>query len=253
MKVIHDTLIVYRRQIRHSLRQPAWLVFALVQPVFYLVLFGPLLEQVANTPGFPEGNAWSVFVPGLLVQLGIFGTLFAGFGLIEQLRDGIIDRMRVSPMSRVAILMGNVLRDATVLIVQATILTVLAIPFGLNLTWQALVGGLIAVILLAISFASISYAIAMVAKDEEPLVGVLNLFSPPLLLLSGILLPMTLAPQWLQYVSDANPVKHVVDGLRQLFYGELWNSTVGWGLFAVTLMAVVCVAGATRTFQRENP
>src|SRR5688572_14857223 len=131
MQPLRDTLLVYRRQLRFSLRQPAWVVFTLVQPVMYLVLFGPLLEQVSKTPGFPPGDAWQVFVPGLLVQLSIFGTLYVGFGLIEEIRDGVIDRMRVSPVSRVAMLLGHVLRDATMLLAQAAILTVMGLAFGL--------------------------------------------------------------------------------------------------------------------------
>jgi ABC-2 type transport system permease protein len=252
MKTVRDTLLIYRRQLRFSLRQPAWLVFALVQPVMYLALFGPLLERVASTRGFPKGDAWQVFVPGLLVQLGIFGTLYVGFGLIEEIRDGVIDRMRVSPVSRGALLLGHVLRDATVLLVQATILTTMGVAFGLTLTWQAVVGGLIVVILLATTFASVSYGVAMVTKDEEPLIGLLNLAAPPLLLLSGILLPMTLAPGWLQTLSDFNPLRHVVDGLRAAFLGELGTSTVVWGVVAAVGMTIVCVGAATRAFHREN-
>jgi ABC-2 type transport system permease protein len=249
---LRDTLLIYRRQMRFSLRQPAWLVFALVQPVMYLVLFGPLLEQVAATPGFPEGNAWQVFVPGLLVQLGIFGTLYVGFGLIEEIRDGVIDRMRVSPVSRVAVLLGHVLRDATVLSVQAAILTAMGVLFGLTLTWEAVVGTVVVVILLAVSFASVSYGVAMVTKDEEPLIGLLNLAAPPLLLLSGVLLPMTLAPGWLQTVADFNPLRHVVDGLRDAFLGDFGTAAVGWGLLAAVGMTVACVVLASRAFQREN-
>ena len=252
MNALSDSLLIYKRQMRFSLRQPAWLVFALVQPVMYLALFGPLLEQVAESPGFPPGDAWQVFVPGLLVQLGIFGTLYVGFGLIEEIRDGVIDRMRVSPVSRVAILMGHVGRDATVLSVQAAILTSMAMLFGLTLTWQAVVGGLVVVVLLAFSFASLSYAVAMMTKDEEPLIGLLNLVAPPLLLLSGILLPMTLAPGWLQSVADFNPLSHVVDGLRETFRGEAGNGTVAWGLVAALGLTAACVLFGTRAFQREN-
>ena len=106
------------------------------------------------------------------------------------------------------------------------------IAFGLTLTWQAVVGGLIVVVLLATTFASVSYGGAMVTRDEEPLIGLLNLAAPPLLLLSGILLPMTLAPGWLQTASDFNPLRHVVDGLRAAFLGDLGASAVGWGLLA---------------------
>ena len=107
MQFVRDTLLIYRRSMRLSMRVPIWMVMSLVQPVMYLVLFGPLLKRVAQTPGFPPGNAWQVFVPGLLVQLGIFGTLFVGFGLIDEIRSGVIERMRVSPISRVALLTGK--------------------------------------------------------------------------------------------------------------------------------------------------
>lgn len=252
MKLIRDILLVYRRQMRFSLRMPQWLFFALVQPVMYLALFGPLLKPLTGTPGFPASDPWRFFVPGLIVQLGIFGVLYAGFGLVDQIRFGVIDRMRVSPVARSAILLGQVLRDVTVMAGQTIILTVAAIPFGLHLTWQAVVVGLVMVSLLATGFASLSYGVAMLMKDEEPLIGLLNLVGPPLLLLSGILLPMSFGPSWLRTLARINPVSHVVDGLRAAFRGHLVHADVGWGLLAAALTAMVAVAFATRAFQREN-
>ncbi len=252
MKLVRDTSIIYRRHMRFSLRMPMWLFFALIQPIMYLALFGPLLEQVTKTPGFPSEDSWRFFVPGLIVQLGIFGTLYVGFGLIEEIRHGVLDRMRVSPISRTALLLGHVLRDATTLAVQAAILTIAAIPFGLDLTVQAAVGGLVFVILLALSFGSLSYGVAMIAKDEEPLIGMLNLIGPPLLLLSGILLPMSFGPDWLQTLADVNPVSHVVDALRDMFQGEWWSADIGWGLVAASGLALACMGFAVGTFQREN-
>src|SRR5215217_1622624 len=102
MRTLHETNLIFRRAMRLSLRNPIWVILGLVQPILYLALFGPLLERVAaSTPGFPDGDAWRVFVPGLLVQLGIFGAAFVGFGLIAEVRSGVVDRMRVTPASRV--------------------------------------------------------------------------------------------------------------------------------------------------------
>lgn len=252
MQILRDTLLIYRRSMRQSLRVPIWMVFSLIQPIMYLVLFGPLLKQVAKTPGFPDGNSWNIFVPGLLVQLGIFGTFFVGFGLIDEIRSGVIERMRVSPVSRTALLVGKVMRDCTVLLAQTALLTVLAIPFGLVVTWQAVIGGLAIVTLLGTTFASISYAIAMVAKDEDALIGVLNFFTAPLLLLSGILLPMTLAPHWLQNVAKANPISHVVDGLRALFQADINGSTVALSFGVSLAMSALATFLAARTFRNEN-
>jgi ABC-2 type transport system permease protein len=96
MSFVRDTWIIFERSMLLALRQPEWVVIGLMQPVLYLTLFGPLLQTIAATSGF-EGDAWQVFVPGLLVQLGIFGGLFVGFGIIAEWRSGVIDRQLVSP------------------------------------------------------------------------------------------------------------------------------------------------------------
>ena len=96
MTFFRDTWIIFLRSMRLSLRQPLWVLIGLLQPILYLTLFGPLLQNIAATSGF-QGDAWQVFVPGLLVQLGIFGGLFVGFGIIAEIRSGVIDRQLVTP------------------------------------------------------------------------------------------------------------------------------------------------------------
>jgi len=253
MDFLRETWIVFARAMRLSLRNPVWVIIGLTQPVLYLALFGPLLEQVVgNTPGLPPGDAWQIFVPGLLVQLGIFGASFVGFGLIAEYRAGVIERMRVSPAHRTALLLGRVLRDVVVLLVQALLLTVVAVPFGLRAPWGGVILALLVVAALAAAFSSLSYAAALRLKSEDALAPLLNGIAVPLLLLSGILLPMSLAPAWLRHVADVNPLKHVVDGVRTLFRGDLSSSTSSWGLIcAAGLVALGLVVG-TRTFRRES-
>src|SRR5436190_21948797 len=106
MSFFRDTWIIFARAMRLSLRQPLWVLIGLLQPILYLTLFGPLLQNLASAPGF-TGDAWQVFVPGLLVQLGIFGGLFVGFGIIAEWRSGVIDRQLVTPASRVSIITGR--------------------------------------------------------------------------------------------------------------------------------------------------
>src|SRR6202035_1159921 len=131
MSFIHDTLVVFRREMRLSLRNPAWVVIALVQPVLYLVLFGPLLTRLpAGTLGgsgsasSPAGAAeeYRFFVPGLLIQLGLFGSTFVGFAIISDWRGGVIERFRVTPVSRLAVMSGRVLRATLVPVVQGALL-----------------------------------------------------------------------------------------------------------------------------------
>src|SRR5262249_23105738 len=129
-----DTWLLFEREVGLTLRNPIWMAVNAIQPLFFLVLFGPLLRPLAGTPGFPPGEPLNVFVPGLLVQMGLFGTAFVGFGLIAELRHGVVERMRVTPVSRMALLLGRALRDTLVLLVQAVTLVVCAVPLGLRVS-----------------------------------------------------------------------------------------------------------------------
>jgi ABC-2 type transport system permease protein len=249
---MRDTLLIFRRHTRQSLRNPAWVVIGLIQPVLYLAFFGPLLRGVAAAPGFPAGDAWQVFVPGLLVQLGLFGTAFVGFGIIGEWRLGVIERMRVTPVSRLALLLGRVLRDALMLLVQAAVLVLAGVAFGLRAPVGGVLLGLGLVLLLAVGVASLSYAAGLVLKSEDAFAPLLNMITVPVLLLSGILLPMSLAPGWLDALSRLNPFRYVVGGMRAAFLGHYGSGEVLAGLAVATAVAVLAVALGARTFRREN-
>jgi ABC-2 type transport system permease protein len=253
MTFLRDTWLIFDRSMRLSLRNPTWVVIGLIQPILYLALFGPLLKQVvASTPGLPPGDEWQIFVPGLLVQLGIFGAAFVGFGLIAEYRAGVIERQRVSPASRVALLAGRVLRDVVVLLVQAILLTATAAAFGLRAPWGGVILAIAVVALLGAAFASLSYAAALRLKSEDALAPLFNGLAVPLLLLSGILLPMSLAPAWLRGVSDVNPLKHVVDGVRVFFAGDIVSSVGAWGLVSTLGLVIAGIWFGTLTFRRES-
>lgn len=99
---------------------------------------------------------------------------------------------------------------------------------------------------------SASYALALRTRSEGSLASVLNTVTVPLMLLSGILLPMTLAPGWLETLSRINPLSHTVDAARALFAGAFGSSDILVGsIVTVALAALLAVVGA-RTFRREN-
>jgi ABC-2 type transport system permease protein len=249
MRFARETSIVFRRQLRIALRNPAWVIIGLVQPILYLALFGPLLEPLARS--FGTDNAYTLFVPGLLVQLGLFGALFTGFGLVAEWRAGVIEAERVTPASRSALLLGRVLLNAVQLLVQSIVLVLLAFAFGLRASAAGIVFGIVLTVLLGSACACASNAIGLLTKSEDVLAPVLNSIALPVLLLSGILLPMTLAPGWLLTLSNVIPTKHIVDAVRAVFTGT-FDSTVWWGTFWALLVFAAAAAWATRVFQREN-
>ena len=240
-KAVVDTWVQYLHYMKIELRSPFWILASLFQPVCYLYLFAPLLKNVSDAGGASAaGSIGSInsFAPGLLVMIALFGTLFVGYGMIDYLRSGIIERLRVTTASRLSLLLGLVLRDVTTLLVQTAIVFVLSLPLGLVITAPAVLLTAALMVLVALTISPASYAIALIARSEDAMGPILNFFSQPLLLLSGMLLPLTLAPLWLRTLSDANPLKYVVDASRAIFRGDLADPAV-WRSFA--LMAVLVV------------
>src|SRR5690349_3404456 len=249
MKLLRDTSLIFNRQLHLLLRNPVWIFVGVFQPVMYLLLFAPLLKPALQVQS--NAAAYEIFVPGLLVLLAIFGGLFTGFGLIAELRAGVIERSRVTPVSRVAMLLGRSLRDVVSLIVQAAIITLLALVFGLSVHLGDILLAFLLLALIALMTSAVSYAVALKVKSEDALAPLMNTVAQPVLLLSGILLPLAYAPIWLQGIADWNPFSWAVDGTRALFRGDLGAADVWQGLAIVAVLAVLAVTWAAREFARS--
>ncbi|GAA1779431.1 ABC transporter permease [Nocardioides hankookensis] len=252
MSFVRESNIVFRRQIRMNLRNPAWVLIGIMQPVLYLVLFGPLLKPLVS--GFDTGtdNAYTFLVPGLLVQLGMFGAFFAGFGLIGEWREGVIEAERVTPANRSALLVGRLMRDVVQLLVQALILVALGYAMGMRGDAAGIALGILITLIVGGACAAASNALALTTKSEDVMAPVINIVMMPILLLSGILLPMTLGPEWLQHLSDFMPFKWIVDAVRDSFAGSFGTSSVLWGTVWALVLAALGTWWGTATFRREN-
>src|SRR3954470_14414123 len=249
MKLFRDTSLIFQRQMQLLLRNPVWIFVGVFQPVMYLLLFAPLLKPALQVQS--NADAYEIFVPGLLVLLAIFGGLFQGFGLIAELRAGVIERSRVTPVSRLAMLLGRSLRDTVSLLAQAVIITVLALAFDLRVFIGNLLLAYLMLALISLMTSALSYGVALVVKSEDSLAPLMNTVAQPVLLLSGILLPLTFAPGWLRAVADWNPFSWAVDGTRALFRGDLGSSDVWQGLVIMAVLAVLAVVWAAREFARS--
>ena len=252
MSFWRDTSIVFRRQIRMNLRNPAWVLIGVLQPVLYLLLFGPLLKPiVAQFPGAAD-NAYTFLVPGLLVQLGMFGAFFAGFGLIGEWREGVIEAERVTPASRTALLAGRLMRDLLQLLVQAVILVSLGYLMGMRAPVWGVAAGIAITVLIGGACAAASNALALTTKSEDVMAPLINMIMMPVLLLSGILLPMTLGPAWLQRTSDFMPFRWVTDSVRAVFSADFASSAIAWGVGWSVVLFALGVWWGTSVFRKEN-
>jgi ABC-2 type transport system permease protein len=251
MTTLRDTWLIFRRSMTLTIRQPVWIFLGLMQPILYLVLFGPLLNGAVKASGATT-NAFNWFVPGLLIQVAMFGASFVGFGLVAELRYGVVERMRVTPMSRMAMLLGRSLRDVVILEAQAALMIALAIPFGLSIDGAGALVTLALVALIGLVMAPLSYTAALVLKSEDALAPLLQSVVLPLLLLSGILLPMSVAPDWLRFLSSLNPLTHAANASRALFNGQWGDPEILVGVGLTGVLAVVAVWIAARAFSRAN-
>jgi len=249
-----DTWLIFTRQMKLSLRNPAWVIIGLIQPILYLAFFGPLLSKIARggVLGVSANNPYAFFVPGLLIQLGLFGAAFVGFTIIADWRAGVIERFRVTPVSRMALLAGRVLRDVLTLTVQAIVLVLAGLAFGLRAPIFGVLIGLGFVALVAVSLAAVSYAVGLLLKSEDALAPLLQTVMVPLMLLSGIMLPMTLGPHWLRGIAKATPFGYIINAMRDAFAGHYFNAIMVEGICVAVGLAAVCLWLASRAFIKEN-
>ncbi|WP_037680596.1 ABC transporter permease [Streptomyces griseus] len=247
--LLHDIALVYGRYLRQSLRSRFALLFGVLMPLLYLLFFGPLLTDL---PLGGRGSSWQLLVPGLLLQLGLFGSSFAGFAIIIEKQQGVLERMRVTPVSRLALLLGRVLRDATVFVFQAVLLVLAALAMGLRAPLAGVLIGFVFVALLTASLASLSYALAMKVRTPTEFGPAVNAMTMPAMLLSGLMLPMTLGPAWLDFLSHLMPFRYLVDAVRDAYVGSYTSTHMLYGVLAAVGLTIVSVTVGTRVFRTSG-
>lgn len=248
MKVLRDVGLLYKRKLMETLRNPVYIVMSMLTPVLYLVLFSPLLKSIVPASG--GRSVLDIFVPGLLVIVAFFNGLFVGYGIIDEIRNGVIERFRAAPTSRFAILAGPVLRDMTNVLAIVTLFTLVSIPFGFHPNFFGWLITLLLICLLIITTASFGYGLGLILKEEDKLSPIVQGVNLPILLLSGVLLPMELAPTWLQVIAHFNPVFYAVEAARLLCAGTLWDVKVLYAFLFMVPLTVLVVAWATRAVRR---
>ncbi len=248
MKIAHDTRLLMHRHVVQMLRNPVWLFVGFSTPLLYLVLFTPLLKHF--TGGGSTGLVLGVFLPGILALLAFASGMSAGFGTIFELQSGVIERFRVTPASRFAILMGPLFSGMVMMFVFDALVVGVASALGFHINWAGITILAVLLALLMISMAAFSVSTALVTKEISAFAAVINGLNLPLLLLAGVLLPISVGPTWMQVIAHFNPLYYAVVGARALCAGSFGASAV-WQAFAVLVpLCAVVVAWATTVFRK---
>ena len=250
MKLLTDIRLLFWRKMKETLRNPIYMLNSLLTPIIYLALFAPLLRTLVGVPGLNGGDILNVFIPGLLVIIAFFGGLFVGYNMIDEVRNGVVERFRVTPTSRFALLAGRVLRDMVNMLVIVTVFVVVSLPFGFR---PNVLGFLLFVPILCmmlITTSSAGNALGLLLRDEDRLSPIVQGINLPVLLLSGMLLPMELAPTWLQVLAHINPAYYAVEAGRVLVAGHVGDIKVAEAYAFMLPLTVITVWWATRAFRK---
>jgi ABC-2 type transport system permease protein len=250
MKTARDIGLLFQRYVTQLLRNPVWLVVGFSTPILYLALFTPLLKHLAGSGGLPTGNVLDLFLPGILALLAFASGAGSGFGTIFELKAGVIERFRVTPASRFAILIGPILASMVMMLVFDAVVVAVGFGFGFSVHWAGLAVLVVLLGLLMIIMAAFSTATALVTKEISGFAAVINGINLPILLLAGVLLPISLGPTWMRVMAHFNPLYYLVQASRVLAGGTLSGAAV-WQAFAVLVpLCALVLAWATRVFRK---
>jgi ABC-2 type transport system permease protein len=247
MTAVRQTAQVYLRGVRVYTRQPAYLAMTIIQPIIWLLLFGALFKSVTHIPGFHGGSYIDFLTPGVCMMLAVFSAGWTGMGLIEDINGGVMDRVLAAPIWRGAVNVGTVLYGAGTVIVQTTMIVLLALVLGADYR-----GGVMGVLLLlliaallAATFASLSNGVAVLARQRETLIGAVTFVQLPLTFLSAALMQRSLVPDWIATVSKFNPVNWAVEAGRSAAMQR-----TDWGLVTSRIGLLIAALLASAAFAR---
>lgn len=254
---VRDSLVIARRNMIRMARIPEILLFGLIQPIMFVVLFTYVFGGSISIGGSTDPGLYKEYLmAGIFAQTVTFATAGAGAGIAEDMHKGLIDRFRSLPMARGAVLTGRTLAD----LAQTTLTMVVLAGVALLVGWRAhenigkVVLGFLLLLLLGYAFSWIGALIGLSVRSPEAATsgGLIWLF--PLTFISNAFVPVSGMPTFLQHVAEWNPFSATVAGARQLFGNTMPNVprsvTGAWPMehpVAASIIWSVLVIAAFRT------
>ncbi|GER08047.1 hypothetical protein JCM17843_23570 [Kordiimonadales bacterium JCM 17843] len=241
MTALRDLVVLTRRLLIHSIRMPAFVIISIVQPVIWLVLFGPLFGRITALGGFGTEGYADFLVPGLAVMAALFGSAYSGMALLMDHDRGILDRFLVTPAARGALIGAYVAQSGVVVMLQATVIVLVGLCMGAQMSVAGYGVILVAAALLGAGFGALSNALALRIPRHDAIIAVMNFVIMPLVFLSSMIIATKAMPDWIAAVARYNPVDWAVQMARGAALGGDWtlwpNMGHNWRCF---LQSVFC-------------
>jgi ABC-2 type transport system permease protein len=239
-----DVWVNFKRWNLKAVRNPFVLVVSLVQPIIFLVLFTEVFGNVAGravAQGSPGISYETYLVPAIAVQVALAAAITSGIGLVNDIENGMFEKVLVTPMNRTAIFVGKTAAEVFRIVIQVSIILGLGVLLGAEIA-TGIVGavGIVAVAtVFSLWFLALSNTFALLTRDQESTIIASNLLQFPLLFLSSAFLPLAALPEWIQTFARFNPVTYGVDAARALMIDRDVMTVIEVSQFGGALDSVV--------------
>lgn len=253
---VSQTWYMTQRQLMVFARQPAYAVITLIQPVIWLFLFGNLFRKVVGLGGFGATSYLDYLVPGVVVMSALSSNMWAGMGTLEEIQRGTLNRFLTTPVSRAALMNGNVVHNGLVTALQSVVIVLLGLLGGAD--YPGGIGGIVilvlAAVLLGTVFGALSNALGMLVQERESIIGINTFLLLPLTFLSTAFMAPSQMPSWMRHIADLNPLDWaMVAGRSALSAHPDWGGVLGRGgaLLGLAIAAVWLSIRTFRSYQRS--
>jgi len=248
-RVLSHSLTMTRRNLRQLARSPELLVFLVIQPIMFVLLF---VYVFGGSIDVPTAQYVDFLLPGIVVQTVAFATFSTGLGLAEDLTEGIIDRFRALPIARSAVLTGRILGDTVRIALSVVVITLVGVLVGFRFGGGILaaVGAFALAIAFGVAFSWVAAFIGLLVRTPEATnsAGFLWLF--PLTFASSAFVDPANMPGWLRGFAEVNPISLTADAMRALLLGGPAAGLVWQSLAWIAGIAAVFSALAVRQYRR---
>ncbi|WP_405857641.1 ABC transporter permease [Streptomyces sp. NBC_01515] len=253
---VSQTWYMTQRQLMVFARQPAFAVITLIQPVIWLFLFGNLFKKVVELGGFGTTSYLDYLVPGVVVMSALSSNMWAGMGTLEEIQRGTLNRFLTTPVSRAALMNGNVVNNGLVTALQSAIIVLLGLLGGAD--YPGGIGGIailvVASVLLGTIFGALSNALGMLVQQRESIIGINTFLLLPLTFLSSAFMAPSQMPSWMRHIADFNPLNWaMVAGRSAMSEHPDWGDVLsrGGALLGLAVAAVWLSIRTFRSYQRS--
>jgi ABC-2 type transport system permease protein/oleandomycin transport system permease protein len=245
----YDALVMAKRNLMIWFKVPAFIVFTVIQPVMFTLLFRYVFGGaiVTHTHGYVN-----YLLPGVIGQTAAFTSFGTAISLAMELKTGVLDRLRAMPIARSAVLLGRLGADLVRLLV--TLLIIIGVGYAVGFRFQNGFGGAIALLalalLLGLATCCVSAFIGLAIKDEESVQAFGLIWVFPLTFVSSAFVPTQTMPGWMQAFANNQPITQIVDAMRAFALGTSTGNHVWVGILWMIGVMAVFIPLAVRSYRK---